>query len=295
MSVCSAPGALTTIRFRSERSCEREKHIEPERGWGWDGKIKMHKQERERNVREGLLWYWSLEALLNAGCGWSLPRVRGYHSWLVWLSLLLYFPFSRYLPLTSSRDEFLVATDHQSSILVSLWISMDCTDFECVSGKSMCIFDQVFKIGSAPHFLKCLLSCLTELASTTILYTKDNLIQWYPRQGSDDSGVEQQWQSWETFTAQGKAWPHYYVTSSLTWKEIESSLGESLFPTICAKGTNGRREWITAARCKLWAAVCFFLSFSFFSRKHVEMVGTRTCSEPHRREGAALGLLWLNF
>ncbi len=32
MSVCSAPGALTTIRFRSERSCEREERIEPERG-----------------------------------------------------------------------------------------------------------------------------------------------------------------------------------------------------------------------------------------------------------------------
>lgn len=33
MSVCSVPGALTAIRFRSERSCEKEERIEPKRGW----------------------------------------------------------------------------------------------------------------------------------------------------------------------------------------------------------------------------------------------------------------------
>lgn len=58
----------------------------------------MHKQEK--NVREGLLWYWSLEALLNAGCGWSLPTVKRYHSCM----LLLYFPFSLHWQVTGMNS-----------------------------------------------------------------------------------------------------------------------------------------------------------------------------------------------
>ncbi len=40
--------------------------------------------------------------------------------------------------------------------------------------------------------------------------------------------------------------------------------------------------------------VLFFFPLFFFMQ-HVERVGTRTCSEPHRREGAALGLLLLKL
>lgn len=43
MSVCSAPGALTMIRFRSEKSCEREQCIEAERGW--EGKTGRRENE----------------------------------------------------------------------------------------------------------------------------------------------------------------------------------------------------------------------------------------------------------
>lgn len=90
MCVCPTPGALTMIWFRSGRSCEREKCVRTrtraKRGRRKDEKIKMHKQEK--NVSEGLLWYRSLEALLNAGRGWSLARVRGYHGCM----FLLHFP-----------------------------------------------------------------------------------------------------------------------------------------------------------------------------------------------------------
>lgn len=53
----------------------------------------------------------------------------------------------------------------------------------------------------------------------------------YPWHASDDSGVEQQRQSWEAFTAQGKAWPQYDVKSTMNrsliiprWRFISTDL-----------------------------------------------------------------------
>lgn len=226
-----------------------------------DGKIKMHKKERERNVREGLLWYWSLEALLNAGCGRSLPRVRGYHSCMVWL----YFPLFLHLPLTSSRYEFLVATDHQSSILVSPCISLDCTYFKCLNCKGLYIFTiSALRKLQRTTFLKWSMSCLNELHNNYPLHISKAVYA----KASNDSSMEQQWQSWSfqctrqsLTTVLGDVKPQVKRSSTIP--------GCSLFPLICAKETNvvemvnGRREWITAARCKLRAAVRLFLFFSF--------------------------------
>lgn len=216
-----------------------------------DGKIKMHKKERERNVREGLLWYWSLEALLNAGCGRSLPRVRGYHSCMVWL----YFPLFLHLPLTSSRYEFLVATDHQSSILVSPCISLDCTYFKCLSCKGLYIFTiSALRKLQRTTFLKWSMSCLNELHNnyplhqghgglTTRMAKPHCTLSPYPRLSMQKLAMTQVWNnndSLEAFNAHGKAWPQYWVTSSLKWKEVQPSLGVVYFHWFAQK----RQMWL---------------------------------------------------
>lgn len=169
----------------------------------------MHKQER--TVREGLLWYWSPEALLNAGCGWFLP---GWGDIIVaWFDSISHF-FS-----IDKWQQLILASNRPSKFYSrNSWISLDCT-----SSFYVWFAKAHFSISASGRlqwstFLKC-----SSTPSTFMVFIR----------GSNESGAEQQWQSLEAFTWRGKAWPQYDVKSQMNrswiiqgWKFVSTNVEE---------------------------------------------------------------------
>jgi len=142
-----------------------------------------------KKVRKGTVVIPEPEGSAECRVWLAATRVSGYPSWVVWLSGCSISPISFHLPLTSSRAKFLIATDHQSSILVCAGISLNCTHF----------------IGLNVHLLNQLLNydkvtfwkgwwCFTGVASTIISTVINHILSytlqhWVYNQGYLCEGV----------------------------------------------------------------------------------------------------------